>query len=144
MTAATERAATLMDGTRPVVYRADEFDQLTDEILARNGEYRLYAQDMRPLHEERRVAETVLVVMVLDGWTGAYFRGPDRRAWITHTMQPPARPVELIYDTFTDSTFPADAVIPVDQLRAVVDEYLATGDRPTCVQWQEPDRYLIY
>jgi hypothetical protein len=133
-----------MDGTRPVVFQVAEFDQLIDTILGQNGEHRVYAQDMRPLHEQRRVAETVMVVMVLDGWAGAYYRGEDRHAWITYTPRPSLEAPELLYDPYTGSTFPPDAVIPADQLRTAIDKYLETGQRPTSVQWREPDRYLIY
>ena len=138
-----------MFGTRPKVYEGDEFSRLVDEVLVNEscelGVQRvLYAQDITGSHTPGWFADTVLVATVNGKWGAAYYRGPDRQAWIIHTPQAPFGAPELIYDPYNGSTFPSNAVTPVDQLRAVVEEYLETGGRPTCVQWQEPDRYLVY
>ncbi len=138
-----------MFGTRPRVYRPEEFPRLVDEIVINDGgewgvQHVLYAQDITGQHDPGWCPETVLVETVNGQWGAAYFRGPDRRAWITCAASPPSDPPGLLYDPYNESTFPADAVMRVDELRAVIEEYLRTGQRPTCAQWQEPDRYLVY
>jgi hypothetical protein len=45
----------------------------------------------------------------------------------------------LYIDKDTRTPFPADAAIPIDQILAALEEFRQTGDRPTCVSWQESE-----
>lgn len=147
---AAGEAATLrrLSGERET-YQRDEFSRFIDAALAEKdydlGVQRiLYDQDLSIPHQPGWVPETVLVVTVGHGWGAAYYRGPDRYAWITRNPRPAPNMPELMFDGEAGTNYPANAVIPRDQLRRAVEEYLETGNRPTCVDWQEHDRYMIY
>ncbi|MGZ3144981.1 Imm1 family immunity protein [Lentzea chajnantorensis] len=43
----------------------------------------------------------------------------------------------LYVDTDTKTPFPTDAALPVPHLLAALEEFRQTGERPTCVEWQE-------
>ncbi len=90
----------------------------------------------------------MLVVTVNRGWGALYYRDRDEmgrlRAAITHTPQPSLDAPDLLYDPEAAATFPLDAAISADQLRLAIREYLDTGQRPTCVHWQQPDRWLTW
>lgn len=47
--------------------------------------------------------------------------------------------VTLYIDKDTRTEFPKDSIIPLGKLRQALGEFLATGRRPTCVDWQETD-----
>jgi hypothetical protein len=138
---------------RDQIYQADEFPLLVDAAVAegddeRGTERAVYAQDISRPHPPGWVPETVLVLVVSRGWGGAYYRDRDDtgkiHAWITHNPQPSGDAPTLLYDDQAPANFPVDAVLPVDQLRRAVEEYLRTGQRPTCVQWRVPDRWLTW
>lgn len=40
-------------------------------------------------------------------------------------------------DNDTKTPFPADAALPIDRILAALEEFRQTGERPTCVDWQE-------
>jgi hypothetical protein len=147
---AAGRAATLRErGVGRWVYQADEFPRLIDDTLAEDddevGAQRVvYAEDVTVPPPRGRVGRSVLVVTVNRGWGAAYYRGPDLYAWITHNPRPAPDASELLFDPEAGTNYPAGAAIPVNQLRTAIEEYLQTGERPTCVQWQEPDRVMIY
>ncbi|HEV2782124.1 MAG TPA: Imm1 family immunity protein [Actinophytocola sp.] len=149
MTAMVERAATMLGGDtyRREVFAAHEFDRLVDAALVDGGgvaQRVVWAQAIPDPYPRGWVPETVLVVTVRESWGALYYRGNDHRAWITENPQPsPDAPV-LIFDDQAPADFPADAVLPVDQIRAAVEEYVHTGERPTCVRWREPDRYMTW
>jgi Immunity protein Imm1 len=149
MTAVAQRAATLLGGVahRREVFPAHEFDRLVDAALVDGGgvvQRVVYAQDITVPHPRGWVPETVLVVTVCGSWGALYYRGHNHRAWITDNPQPSPDAPALLYDDQAPADFPADAVISVDQIRAAVEEYLKTGERPTCVPWREPDRYMTW
>jgi hypothetical protein len=153
-TVATERAGTLFGGfVRKEVYQADEFPRLVDTAVIEEdydlGVQRVvYAQDITTPHAPGWVPETVLVVTVHRGWGAAYYREHDDAgqgwAWITRNPRPSAEVPDLLFDPEAGANYPADAAIPVSQLRRAIEEYLRTGERPTCVEWKEADRYMIY
>lgn len=43
----------------------------------------------------------------------------------------------LYIDNDTKTPFPADAALPIDRIFAALEEFRQTGERPTCVDWQE-------
>ncbi|MDX8037564.1 Imm1 family immunity protein [Lentzea sp. BCCO 10_0856] len=43
----------------------------------------------------------------------------------------------LYIDQDTKTPFPADAGLPIDRIFAALEEFRQTGERPTCVDWQE-------
>jgi immunity protein Imm1 of predicted polymorphic toxin system len=47
----------------------------------------------------------------------------------------------LFIDNATKTLFPADAAIPFDRVLAALEEFRQTGERPTCVDWQESEVY---
>jgi hypothetical protein len=104
----------------------------------------LYDQDTTLPHPPGWHAETVLVVTVSRGWGAAYYRAPDMWAWITRNPQPSTDAPELLFDGEAGTDYPSGAAIPVDHLRKAIEEYLRTGERPTCVEWQAAEQYMIY
>jgi Immunity protein Imm1 len=50
-----------------------------------------------------------------------------------------ASPATLYIDFDTRTRFPPDAAIPLSLLRQALREFMETGRRPTCVEWQESD-----
>jgi hypothetical protein len=133
-----------------VVFQPDEFPSLVDAALVDDwgGElgtmHIVYAEDVTIPPPRGRSGKSVLVTTVSNGWGAAYFRNPDLEAWITRNPQAPDRVPELLFDPEGGTNYPANAAVPVDQLRQAIEEYLDTGERPTCVAWQEHDRYMIY
>jgi hypothetical protein len=152
MTASAAVAAATLDdrGVRRVVFQPDEFPSLVDAALVDDwgGElgtmHVVYAEDVTVPPPRGRSGRSVLVVTVNRGWGGAYYRSPDKWAWITRNVQPAADTPELLYDPEAGTNYPADAAIRIDQLRRAVEEYLLTGQRPTCVEWQAAEQYMIY
>lgn len=154
MTALSERAATLTGPvTKRQVFQPEEYDQLISAALAEEnyplGVQRvLYDQDTSRPHPSGWYPATVLVVTVNRGWGALYYRDLDEngqlRAAITHNPESPATAPELLFDPEAGATYPLNAGIPVSHLRAAIREYLETGERPTCVLWREPDRYMTW
>ncbi|MEU7481715.1 Imm1 family immunity protein [Lentzea sp. NPDC042327] len=70
-------------------------------------------------------------------------------AWVTRrtdehphgnsATRPDDRDITLYVDVDTRTRFPADALIPLAKLREALLELAETGQRPTCVHWQESD-----
>jgi hypothetical protein len=147
---ATGEAATLRDpeaGRR--VYRRHEFPELIDAALLDDGDglgtmHIVYAEDVTVPRPRDRSARSVLVVTVNHGWGAVYYRRHDLYAWITRSPQPAPDAPELLFDPEAGTNYPAGAAIPVDQLRRAIEEYLRTGERPTSLDWQEAEQYMIY
>ncbi|HVV20115.1 MAG TPA: Imm1 family immunity protein [Pseudonocardiaceae bacterium] len=75
-----------------------------------------------------------------DGFGGALFVDqtvPDRGdwSWAALAAEPMADAPTVYFDQDGDVAFPPGAVMPVDQLRAVVLEWVETGERPRSVEW---------
>lgn len=47
----------------------------------------------------------------------------------------------LFIDKATGTPFPADAVLPVERIHEALEEFRQTGERPSCVDWQESAVY---
>lgn len=63
-------------------------------------------------------------------------------AWIalpsqTNTWVPTG--VTLYIDRDTGTAFPEEATLPLNLLRELLHEFMQTGKRPTCVNWQQTD-----
>lgn len=150
MTATAERSATLLSSntTGRQVFSAQDFSRLVDEALNDGGgvvQRAIYAQDITVPHPRGWVPETVLVVTTCGDWGALYYRSREPRGiWISHNNQPPPDAPELVFDDQAPASFPVDALIPVDQIRATVEEYLATGQRPTRAAWRESDRAMVW
>lgn len=56
--------------------------------------------------------------------------------WVTRSANPVATTDTLYYDSDSDTEFPADALLNLDELRPIVAEHVETGLRPECVDWQ--------
>ncbi|MEU4802999.1 Imm1 family immunity protein [Actinosynnema sp. NPDC023587] len=73
------------------------------------------------------------------GMTG---EADDTTAWIALPRQP-ATPlltgVTLYIDRDTRTEFPREAALPLSVLRSLLHEFMRTGKRPTCVDWQRTD-----
>lgn len=141
-------AATLLrsDAAGREVFGAEDFGRLVDAVLIDGGgvvQRAVYAQDITGTRPRGWVPETALVVTTCGDWGALYFR--DRQGiWISHTTEPPPDAPELVFDDQAPAAFPGDAVIPVDQIRAAVQEYLDTGQRPTRLPWRESDRAMVW
>lgn len=51
--------------------------------------------------------------------------------------QPTSASPTLYVDNDTKNPFPADAALPIDRIFTALEEFRHTGERPTCVDWQE-------
>jgi len=57
--------------------------------------------------------------------------------YATRAEQPVSDSPMLYIDTDTRTPFPADAALPIDRILAALEEFRQTGERPTCIGWQE-------
>lgn len=57
--------------------------------------------------------------------------------YATRGEQPTSDSPTLYIDNDTKTPFPADAALPIDRVLAALEEFRQTGERPTCVDWQE-------
>lgn len=69
-----------------------------------------------------------------DEAAGAFYSRVSRR-----TPADDVSPAALYIDFDTRTRFPPDAAIPLALLRQALLEFMKTGRRPTCVEWQESD-----
>ncbi|GGP45026.1 hypothetical protein GCM10010185_16030 [Saccharothrix coeruleofusca] len=66
----------------------------------------------------------------------------DTAAWIAVPRQAENRMpsgVTLYIDRDTRTEFPQEATLPLNLLRELLHEFMRTGQRPTCVDWQRTD-----
>jgi hypothetical protein len=148
VTTTAERSATLLrsEVAGREVFGAEDFGRLVDTVLMDGGgvvQRAVYAQDITGRHLRGWVPETVLVVTTCDEWGALYFRDPQG-IWISHNTQPSPDSPELVFDDQAPASFPPSAVIPMDEIRAAVQEYLDTGQRPTHLSWRESDRAMVW
>jgi len=66
---------------------------------------------------------------------------PDMTIANSYTSKRPPPDVDLIFNGATGSVFPGTAVIPIDEARAALREWLRTRKRPTCIEWRPYDEY---
>jgi immunity protein Imm1 of predicted polymorphic toxin system len=77
----------------------------------------------------------------IDGWGALNYM--DARPGVedgdlVDSFNPDADPdtPPVVFDPEGDLWFPASASLPLNEVREAVIEYMRTGARPTCVQWQ--------
>jgi hypothetical protein len=131
MTTQTVEVIFAEDEEPAVVSTVAELDIILDRITAEVSldAPPLVALDM-PARERSMmigVRGVVGILNFLDLATGAGYasKGPSASA---------PTPPYFYCDRWTGIT--AGAEIPIDQVRAAAREFLATGERPTCVEWQ--------
>lgn len=146
MTALAERSATLLDTpAQRTVFTPTEFGRLVDAALQDGGgvvQRVVYAEDVTVPHPRGWVPETVLVVTVCDDQGALYYRDTDGTAWISRNSRPLNHVHTLVFDDQAPANFPANAVLPLVDIRAAVTEYVEVNRRPTRIKWQEAERYL--
>lgn len=83
-----------------------------------------------------------------EGFGGALFAdhtlsdGEDW-CWVALAAEPMSHPPTVYYDQDGDVAFPPRTVMPMEQLRAVVLEWVETGERPGSVEWM-PINALVW
>ncbi|GAB3443631.1 hypothetical protein GCM10027436_30790 [Actinophytocola sediminis] len=60
---------------------------------------------------------------------------PDDWAWSALNPEPLTDPPAIYYDQDGETIFPPVCVLPLTRLRAVILEWVRTGQRPTSVDW---------
>ncbi|SHF16914.1 Imm1 family immunity protein [Streptoalloteichus hindustanus] len=58
-------------------------------------------------------------------------------AWVTHTELPVGDAPPLYLDKHVPYQFPTSSALPLERVRAALHEFMTTGQRPRCVQWQD-------
>jgi Immunity protein Imm1 len=87
-----------------------------------------------PYQQVRVVTDTEAEVGVLN-FTEESEDG-ELQSWHTLNPYPMPEPPALRFDAGSALKFPRDAVLPFRDLRAALDEFTRTGERPQAVQWQ--------
>jgi hypothetical protein len=85
---------------------------------------------------------TLFFVAVGAGGGAAYYRDMPNgvaRGWVTHNPDPAPNAPALAFSAQGGTSFTPDAVVDLDDLRRVIDEFLESGRRPECVAWQEAE-----
>jgi hypothetical protein len=59
--------------------------------------------------------------------------------YATRGDEPAADSPTLYVDTDTKTPFPANSALPIARILEALEEFRQTGERPTCVDWQESD-----
>ena len=120
-----------------------ERHQLIRDMLGQErGHVLFYAWD-RPAGGKADQYPGHQLKIVYNGRVGAaHFTNGDPEhgpvgAWLTQADQPPADPSEVIYDPWDPDrvSLPADALLSLERLREIAEEYATTGQRPTAAQW---------
>ncbi|WP_424183571.1 Imm1 family immunity protein [Actinokineospora sp. G85] len=71
-------------------------------------------------------------------WGFLWFSGPgERNAWISR--DPTRSDSSIVQFMYCENEFevPSDAILPAPLIRLAVHEFAETGERPTCLLWQE-------
>lgn len=66
---------------------------------------------------------------------------PDMQIVNSYNSRQPWPPIDLIFNGTTGAVFPRSAVIPIQDAREALAEWLETRNRPTCIEWQSIDSY---
>ena len=56
-------------------------------------------------------------------------------SWVALRSTPMENPPPIYYDQDTETLFPPAAVMPLDEVREIIQEWASTGERPTHVEW---------
>ncbi|MEU7476749.1 Imm1 family immunity protein [Lentzea sp. NPDC042327] len=139
-------------------HRADDADGQDDPVEVTSGPeleavltHVLNLAQPHPVRitaRERPDALVELVVAPLEQVGALLFHSPESRAprpaddtstgvYATRAEAPVPGAPTLYVDTDTKTPFPTDAALPVPHLLAALEEFRQTGERPTCVEWQE-------
>jgi hypothetical protein len=75
----------------------------------------------------------------------SYFGGPEdghAGPWVTRAADPVPSAAMLRRDIDSATLYPADAAVPIEDIRRALHEFLTTGGRrPTAVAWQPSDSW---
>lgn len=134
----------VIDGDRHYAENAEDKVSLIARLLAPEDPSiacHLYVWDRR--HDGARAGpyQQVRVVTAVDEQFGVLNyteEGEDGElhSWHTYNAVPLADAPVLRFDRGSALTFPRDALLPVEQLRAALDEFTRTAALPESVQWQ--------
>jgi hypothetical protein len=130
---------------RPWHYASTETErrQVIQDLLGQDSGHVLFFVWDRPAGgEANEYPSQQLKIVYNDGMGAAHYTNGDTGhgpagAWLAQTDQPPADPPEVIYDPWDPDrvTLPPTAMLTIDQLREIAENYAGTGQRPTGVEW---------
>ncbi|KOV87928.1 Imm1 family immunity protein [Nocardia sp. NRRL S-836] len=111
----------------------------------RNRPDRLFKLDVSPRGQVGALLYTgPIPAAVVDADSSQADAGPERQsdiakrgAWVTRTAEPIEDAPTLYIDKATQTAFPQDAALPIALVRQALLEFQETGQRPTCVDWQQ-------
>lgn len=134
------------DGERSYANDRRDKSALVDSLLRPRREgsaCHLYVWD-RPYENEELPGpyQQIRVVTAVDDGVGVLNLSEETedgelRSWHSHNPDPPAEAPVLRFDAGSPLTFPKDAVLPLERVRAALAEFADTGLRPTTVEWQQ-------
>ncbi|GAA0514710.1 hypothetical protein GCM10011581_36040 [Saccharopolyspora subtropica] len=134
----------VVDGERHYAQTEDDKAALVDRVLRpqQPGACHLYVWDRPhvdpeapgPYVQMRIVTDTEAEVGVLN-FTEESEDG-EMQSWHTLNPQPLPEAPALRFDAGSTLRFPRNAVLPFRDLRAALDEFTRTGQRPEAVRWQ--------
>ncbi|KAA5831995.1 Imm1 family immunity protein [Saccharopolyspora hirsuta] len=131
-------------GERFYAQTEDDKAELVDKVLRppRPGACHLYVWD-RPHQDPEAPGPYLQVRIVTDpeqevGVLNFTEESEDGEMTSWHTLNPDPSPEApaLPFDAGSTLKFPRNAVLPFRELRAALDEFTRTGQRPEAVQWQ--------
>lgn len=135
----------VVDGARHYAQSTDDKASLVDLVLrpARPGAAHLYVWD-RP-HADPEIPgpyEQLRIVTDADAEVGALnftqeTEDGELHSWHTCNADPLADPPALAFDAGSALKFPRNSVLGFRELRAGLDEFTRTGQRPECLGWQQ-------
>jgi Immunity protein Imm1 len=124
----------------PVIISTPEgMDRVIDDLLAGDWEHSVAAVYLRerPLNAAGVPDHELLVAVDADTGLGALFLNAPGETHSLYSKGTTQQPDDVLYYYMgSERDFPHDSEIPVDAVRHAAKEFLATGKRPTCVQWQ--------
>ena len=139
----TTEVARVAHGMRAAVRLIDEIltlDHLDWETTLSVGdvEFRRTKQGPFPNHQLRLSVRPAAGVAALN-YTD--HDDPDMTIANSYTSKRPLPEVDLIFNGATGAVFPRTAVIPINEARDALREWLRTRKRPTCIEWRPYDEY---
>lgn len=151
VTAANERTVCARFDDRPYEWRAITdsrgWADLVDDVLSPPpAERPWWVHGQRSLavgepHDPNEGSTLMLVTVSARGGAAYYRDMPNSvvRGWVTRNPHPLSDPPALAFSAQGGTAFPPDAVVELNELRRVVEEFLNTGSRPECIAWQESE-----
>ncbi len=139
-------ATAVVDGHRGYAHETRDKPALVDGLLRpeRPGSAcHLYAWD-RPYENEEQAGpyQQIRVVTSVEDGCGVLnyteeTEDGELRSWHSHNPDPPAGVSLLRFDAGSPLTFPRDALLPIDRVRAALIEFADAGECPNAVAWQQ-------